>query len=138
MKSLILSTAAKYLLPMLLLFSAYLLLRGHDMPGGGFTGGLVAAAGFSLHGFAFGMSDAKRLLPARPLRLVGAGLLLVLGSGVFAMMKGDPFLTGTWTTLTLPGPGEWKIGTPLLFDLGVFLVVIGATLAVLLGLGRED
>jgi multicomponent Na+:H+ antiporter subunit B len=137
MKSLILSTASRFLFPMLLLFAAFLLLRGHNMPGGGFAGGLIAAAGFSLHGFAYGMKSARRHLPVRPLSLIGTGLLLVLGSGAFALFLGKPFLTGQWAELTLAGPEDWKVGTPLFFDVGVSLVVLGSLLTILLGLGEE-
>jgi multicomponent Na+:H+ antiporter subunit B len=138
MTSLIFTTASRYLFPMLLLFAAFLLLRGHNMPGGGFAGGLIAAAGFSLHGFAYGMKSARRHLPVHPAALIGGGLLLCLGSGFFGPFLGKPFLTGQWGDLTLPGPGEWRIGTPFFFDVGVFLVVLGALLTIIFGLGEED
>ena len=138
MKSLILSTASRYLLPMLLLFSAFLLLRGHNLPGGGFSGGLVAAAGFTLYGFGVGMREARRLLRVSPATLIGTGLLMALASGAAALLVGEPFMTGQWGSLAVGETEGVKVGTPLLFDVAVFLVVIGSTLAVILTLGEED
>lgn len=136
-RSLILKTATRYLTPMLLLFSFFLLLRGHNLPGGGFIGGLMAAATFALHGFAFGMKQTRELLRLPPVTFIALGILLALGSGLPSLAAGLPFLTGRWTLLRLGELGPVPLGTPLLFDAGVFLVVIGATLAVLLELEEE-
>lgn len=137
-RSLILATATRYLLPMLLLFSVFLLLRGHYLPGGGFIGGLVAAATFSLHAFAFGVRRTRELLRISPRTFIGVGLLLALGSGVFSVFFGLPFLTGRWHSLRSESGEAISLGTPLLFDAGVFLVVIGATLAAILELAKEQ
>ena len=137
MSSLILSTATRYLLPLLLLFSIFLLLRGHNDPGGGFVGGLVAAAALALYGLAFGPVEARRLLKVEPRRLIGIGLLLALSSGLVAVLfLGRPFMTGVWSTIELPALG--KPGTPLLFDLGVYLVVVGVTLTILVALSEDS
>lgn len=138
MNSLILGTATRFLMPMMLLFSVFLLLRGHHLPGGGFVGGLVAAAAFSLYAFTFGAREAHLVLRVDPRGLIGAGLLLALGSGSLALLRGEPFLTGQWGTLVLGRVGEFKLGTPLLFDAGVFLVVLGATLAMILTMAERD
>jgi multicomponent Na+:H+ antiporter subunit B len=136
MNSLILSTATRYLLPLLLIFSVFLLLRGHNDPGGGFVGGLVAAAALALYGLAAGVTEARRLLNLEPRFLIGAGLLLALGSGLIAVVwQGLPFMTGVWGTVDLPALG--KPGTPLLFDLGVYLVVVGVVLTILLALAED-
>lgn len=135
MTSLILSTATRYLLPLLLLFSIFVLLRGHDEPGGGFVGGLVAAAAFALYSMAYGVASARQVLPTDPRTLIGLGLLTTIGSGLPALIQGLPFLTGLWSERTVPLLG--KVGTPLLFDLGVFLVVIGVMLTIIFALAEE-
>lgn len=135
MISLILSTAARYLLPLLLLFSFFLLLRGHNAPGGGFIGGLVAAAAFALYAVANGAAEARKILGAEPRVLIGFGLSVALASGLLPLFLGLPFMTGLWLPNELPALG--KIGTPVLFDLGVYFVVIGVTLLIIFSL-MED
>ncbi len=129
--SLILRTAARYLMPLLLLYGVFLLLRGHNAPGGGFAGGLVVAAAYSLNAFAFGAVAARRALIVDPSILIGAGLLLALGSGLFPVLAGQAFLTAQW-----PAPAI-GLGSPLIFDLGVFCVVIGVVLTMTFKLGEE-
>ncbi|RJP74451.1 MAG: Na+/H+ antiporter subunit B [Candidatus Abyssobacteria bacterium SURF_17] len=135
MTSLILSTATTYLLPLLLLLSVYLLLHGHDVPGGGFVGGVVAAAAFALYAIAHGVEEARRVLHTHPRTLIGLGLLTALLSGVIAFVSNEPFLKGLWTTVTLPV--EWKLGTPTLFDVGVYLVVVGVTLMIIFSVAED-
>jgi multicomponent Na+:H+ antiporter subunit B len=135
MSSLILSTAARYLLPLMLLFSVFLFLRGHNEPGGGFIGGLVAAAAFALYAFAFDVAHARRTLRIDPHVLVAAGLTLALTSGLLPLVFGKPFLTGLWLDAELPVIG--KAGTPLLFDLGVYLVVLGIMVMILFALAEK-
>jgi multicomponent Na+:H+ antiporter subunit B len=131
MTSLILRTATRMLMPLLLLFGLFLLLRGHNAPGGGFAGGLIVSAAYALHTFAFGVAAARRALLVDPSRLIGAGLLLALGSGLLPLTLDRAFLTSLWL-----GSGS-GIGTPLLFDLGVFLVVIGVVLTMTFTLAEE-
>ena len=125
-------TAARLLMPLLLLFSVFLLLRGHNEPGGGFVGGLVAAAAFALYGIAFGVQRARRALLARPQTMLGAGLLIALLSGVPATLRGQPFLSAVWSS------GPLAVGTPALFDVGVFLVVAGVVLMMIFTLAEES
>ena len=129
MKTLILRTAANYLLPLLLLFSIFILLRGHYEPGGGFLGGLIAAIAFVLHAFANGYTNTLKLLRIHPGVLVPVGLMISVLSGLLPMMLGDSFLTGLWFPYPVPVIG--MIGTALFFDIGVFLVVYGITLTIL-------
>jgi multicomponent Na+:H+ antiporter subunit B len=136
-KPLILPTAARLLLPLLLLFSLFLLLRGHHLPGGGFAAGLVAAAAFALYAIATDVPTARRALGVAPRELLGAGLLVALLSGLLAVLMGRPFLTALWSSLPVPGIGPVDVGTPLLFDVGVYLVVIGVTLTIMLALAEE-
>ncbi len=138
MTSLILKTTARYLMPLLLLFSIFLFLRGHNEPGGGFAGGLVAAAAFALYSIAFGAREARRVLRVRPRWLIGLGLLAALASGAIALLSGHPFLTGQWGYLRLPGLDTVDIGTPVLFDLGVYLTVMGVTLTVIFALEEAE
>jgi multicomponent Na+:H+ antiporter subunit A len=125
-------TAARLLMPLLLLFAVFLLLRGHNEPGGGFVGGLVAAAAFALYAIAFGVERARRALRVRPMGLLGAGLLIALGSGMPAVLRGRPYLTASWITSPV------AIGTPALFDVGVFLVVAGVVLMMIFTLAEES
>jgi multicomponent Na+:H+ antiporter subunit A len=124
-------TAVRLLMPLLLLFAVFLLLRGHNEPGGGVVGGLVAAAAFALYGIAFGAPSARRALLVRPLTLLGVGLLLALTSGLPAVIRGEPFLTAQWST------GPIVVGTPAVFDAGVFLVVAGVALMMIFNLEEE-
>ncbi|MBK7895787.1 MAG: Na+/H+ antiporter subunit B [Candidatus Promineifilaceae bacterium] len=137
MRSLILTTATRYLLPLMLLFSVFLLFRGHHDPGGGFIGGLVASAAFALHGFAYGMPEARRVLLFDPLKLIGVGLLTAVSSGLVApIVWGRPFMTTIWSQTSIAALG--KLGTPLMFDTGVYTTVIGVTMLIILALAEED
>ena len=135
MTSLILSTAITYLLPLLLLLSVYLLIHGHNLPGGGFVGGLVAAAAFALYMIAHGVEKARRLLYLNPITLIASGLFVALVSGFVSIFFDRPFLTGQWSELKIPVLG--KVGTPLLFDTGVYMVVIGVTLMIIFSLAED-
>lgn len=136
MPSLILSTTARLLLPLLLSLSVFLLLRGHHAPGGGFVGGLVAASGFALYALAFDVATARAVLRIDPGRLSAIGLGVALSSGLIGLAAGRPFLTGLWLEGSLPIIG--KLGTPLLFDVGVYLVVLGITLVIVFALIEEE
>ncbi len=131
-QSVILVTATRYLLPLLLLFSLFLLLRGHNLPGGGFVGGLVAAAAIALYALATSVAEAVRVLRLDLRTLMGLGLLSALTAGMSGLLAGLPFLTGVWYAQPMPVVG--KVGTPLLFDVGVYLAVIGVTLQILFAL----
>ncbi len=137
MDSLILRTATRFLLTLLLLFSIFLLLRGHNEPGGGFVGGLVAAAAFALYAIAYDPAATRRTLRVEPRTLIGLGLLTAVASGVAGMAAGRPFMTARWGAASLPGLTPVEIGTPLLFDVGVYLVVLGVTLTIILALAEE-
>jgi len=129
MQSTILKTATNYLLPLLLMFSIFILLRGHYESGGGFVGGLIASIAFVLHSFAYGLESTKVLLKFPPLRFIPVGLLISFSAGIMPMFLGKPFMTGLWAENKLPVLG--LVGSALLFDIGVFIVVIGVTLTIL-------
>lgn len=136
--SLILQSAAQLLLPLLLLLSVFLLVRGHHEPGGGFIGGLVAAAAIALHLFATDMRSARGVLRIDPRTLMGVGLLLALLAGLIGPMTGGDFFASRWIDVYLPILGEVHLGTPLLFDLGVYFVVIGSVLTFVLTLAEVE
>ncbi len=118
------------------MFSVFLLLRGHYLPGGGFVGGLVASIAFVLHAFAYDMQSSRRLLRVHPGFLIPAGLALAALSGIFPMVYSDlPFMTGVWYPESVPVIGS--IGTALFFDIGVYLVVVGSVLTIIMTLSES-
>jgi len=135
--SLILSTASRLLLPLFLVFSIFILLRGHNEPGGGFVGGLIAAAAFALHAIAYDVEKTRTLLAIDTRSLIVLGLLLAMSSGMISLFLGEPFLTGQWMKVSFWPIGELDLGTPLFFDIGVYLTVVGVTLTIVLSLAEE-
>jgi multisubunit Na+/H+ antiporter MnhB subunit len=129
MTSSILQTAVRVLMPLLLLFAVFLLMRGHNQPGGGFVAGLVVAASFILYSIAFGVDAARRALLVGPSRLLGIGLLVALVSGLPGVVIGHPFMTAVWMAIGT-GSAALYVGTPLVFDVGVFLAVVGVVLTI--------
>lgn len=128
----IFKTGARYLMPLLLLLAVFLLWRGHNEPGGGFVGGVVAAAAFALYLIAYGVQRARQLLWIKPMSLLAAGLSIALLSGVPGAVRGQSFMTAQWALDPI------AIGTPMLFDLGVFLVVSGVMLMMIFSLAEES
>ncbi|MBM3451311.1 MAG: Na+/H+ antiporter subunit B [Armatimonadetes bacterium] len=135
MTSVILSTATRFLLPLLLIFSVFLLIRGHNEPGGGFVGGLVAAASFALYAVSDGVGSARRALRVDPRDIGWVGVAVALASGLPRALTGGDFMTGIWHPHALPVLG--KLGTPFLFDLGVYLAVVGVVLTIFFALAEE-
>ena len=139
MNSILLNTATRYVGPLLLALSLILLYRGHNLPGGGFIGGLMAASAVILHAYARGWGELERSLPIDPLFLMTSGLALAMLSGLFGVFLGDGYMQGLW----LPPfkavlIGKVKLGTPLLFDIGVYLTVIGFAVKCALALGTHN
>ncbi len=125
----ILPAAVRLVVPVQYALSVYLLLRGHNLPGGGFIGGLVLASALVLRV----MVDPKRAPKFDLIALSGIGLLVALGSAMMPLLVGRAFFTGLWGgEVWLPAIGKLKLGTPLLFDIGVFLVVTGVAAKLLL------
>lgn len=117
--------------------SIYLLLRGHNSPGGGFIGGLGTGMSFILLGLVRGWHKLQEDLPIPPLRVAAFGIFLAILSGCFPMLVGEPFLTNHMFHLNLPLLGETHVGTPLLFDIGVFLLVSCITVKLVIVLARS-
>lgn len=137
MNSLILRTIAPVLVSLMVLFSIFVLLRGHNEPGGGFIGGLIAVAALSIYGIAFGVGAVRRALRFHPATIAGAGLLLSTLSGLASALFGAPFMTGLWVTPVIFST-EIPLATVMSFDIGVYLVVVGAIGAVALSLEEEE
>jgi multicomponent Na+:H+ antiporter subunit A len=138
MTSLILATAARALFHTIVVFSLFLLFAGHDNPGGGFIGGLVAAAALVLRYVAGDADDTRRLMRVAPEHLLGVGGLLAVGAGVVGPLAGAAFLEDValeWTGL--PVVGDISVTSVLVFDIGVYLIVIGVVYAILSTLGGE-
>jgi len=136
-RSVVLETAVRLVFHTILVFGVYLLFAGHNQPGGGFVGGLVAGLAFVLRYLAGGRSALRAAVPIDPGVLLGLGLLLAALTGVVALPLGGDFLESGVLKATLPLLGEVKLVSALFFDMGVFLVVVGLVLALLRTLGAE-
>lgn len=130
MTTLIFRASAPIVIAIMAVFSVYVCLRGHNEPGGGFIGGLIAASAVAVYAMAFGAAAARGALRLDPLALAGGGLFLAGLSGLVSLFASAPFMTGLWW---LAGEGV-ALSTPLVFDIGVYLVVFGALSAVALAL----
>lgn len=133
----IFEAAARRIQPVMLIISFIVLIRGHNEPGGGFIGGLIAAGGYVLLALSVGSAKLHDSLPVSPPALMGFGLIAAIGSGFFALVNGGSFMEGQWIELKILSDFKVKLGTPLLFDVGVYLVVIGFTLKVMIALMEE-
>lgn len=136
--SVILHTAAVLLLPLQLLFSVFLLLRGHNEPGGGFIAGLVAASAFILYLFAHGVASTRKIIRVDPQDLLAMGLLLGVLSSLPALFFGQPFFTAQWWSFYLGAETQIKLSTVLLFDLGVYFSVLGTILTIVISLNEAE
>ena len=134
MQSFILKTATRLLAGMILVFAIYLLFRGHNSPGGGFAGALVAGTGFALIAISDGAETVRSAIRMDPRRMAMAGLGTAIVSGLIGVFAGEPFLTGLWWTPSSSRSPAAAIGTPLFFDIGVFLAVLGTILTLVLAL----
>lgn len=135
----IISHSTNYTYPILITLSVVCLYRGHNLPGGGFIGGLLAASAVMLYALCNGWSAALNKLRIAPDTLLGMGILLACFSGLFGVMVGESFMTAQWLpTFSLPLLGVVKLGTPILFDVGVYLTVIGFTIKCAEALGTYN
>ena len=132
---LVLAQMTRFLLPMALLVSVYLFLRGHNAPGGGFIAGLITTAALILQYLASGIAWTREQWAVRYHRLIAWGLTIALLTGLGSWLFGRPFLTSAFGHFELPLVGEFELATAMLFDLGVYLVVVGALMLVLTTLG---
>ena len=118
----------------MIVFSIFIMLRGHNEPGGGFIGGLIAASAIAIYGMSAGAEATRKALRADPLAFAGFGVLIAALSGLLSLPYDLPFLTGLWAEI-----GGVAISSPLVFDIGVYFTVFGTISAVALALeGEED
>lgn len=136
-RSVVLETAVRLVFHTVLVFSLYLLFAGHNQPGGGFVGGLVAGLAFVLRYVAGGRAALREAVPVDPGIPLGAGLVLAALTGVAGLVAGGQFLQSGALDLHLPVLGEVHLASVLAFDTGVYLVVVGLLLGVLRTLGAE-
>ncbi len=137
MESIILQIAARHMRPLLIVLSLVVLYRGHNEPGGGFIGGLMFGAAYILYAMAFGVAKTQKSTFFNPINLTALGLLVALISGIPALMLGDIFMTGEWVTFFKDSAFELKLGTPLIFDVGVYFAVAGMLMLVMFSLMEE-
>ena len=133
---LVLATLSRILLPMALLVSVVIFLRGHNLPGGGFIAGLVTAVALILQYVAMGVQWTQQRLPFNYHRMAALGVILATLTGLGSWLFGRPFLTTAFGHFSLPLVGEFELATAMLFDLGVYLTVVGTTLLILANLGK--
>lgn len=138
MTSLLFQTAARLILPLSLVFAAYMMLKGHNAPGGGFIGGLIAAVSLMIFAMACGREALMRLVPVHPRTLIAGGLLLAVLTGLLPLLVGNPMLTSTVIDEFPLGWGQSiHFVSVLAFDSGVVLVVIGVSIGMIQRLGEE-
>ncbi len=137
MNTLIFRTAAPFLTALMLLFSVFVLLRGHNEPGGGFIGGLIAASALAIYGIACGVTAVRRAIFFHPLTIAGFGLAAATIAGIVSIFAGVPFMTGLWIYPRLFGI-ELPLSTVMLFDTGVYLVVVGTITSIALALEERE
>ena len=137
MNTIIFRTIAPGLTALMLVFSVFVLLRGHNEPGGGFIGGLIGASGLAIYGIAFGVAATRKAMRIHPIVLAGFGVFTATIAGLISLAADVPFLTGLWWIFDLEGT-EIALSTPLIFDIGVYAVVVGAVASIALDLETEE
>jgi len=137
--SVVLATASRLLVGLMVLFSFFLLWRGHNSPGGGFIGGLVAASALVVYGKATDAARLRALLRVDPQPLAVFGLIVTIASGLLPLVQGADFLTGLWLFIGATADSKGlALGTPLIFDVGVYLAVVGGVVGMVLALEECD
>lgn len=132
----ILSQVTRFLLPLALLVALHLFLRGHNAPGGGFIAGLVAAVALVLQYMANGIDWTRERWRVPYPTLIAAGVLMATGTGLGSLVLRHPFLTSTFSHVHAPLVGDFELASAMIFDLGVFLTVVGVVLLILADLGN--
>ncbi|MFW5755442.1 MAG: MnhB domain-containing protein [Tangfeifania sp.] len=137
MNSIILQLAAKYLKWLFIVFAVLALIRGHNDPGGGFIGGLLAGLAIVYRGLAYDTFRVKERLQNIPEWFIAGGLFTILLSFAPSLISGKTIMTGVWLKIPLPLVGELKLGSPFVFDIGVFFTVIGVTVMFVFSLTQK-
>lgn len=137
-RSLILDIIVDLIARTALVFALFLLFTGHNAPGGGFVAGLVVGIAVTLRFVARGKTGVEEVIALPSEALMGAGLALAITTGLLGWVWGETFLDGAKLTLDLPVLGQVKATSALPFDIGVFLVVVGLSTALVVALGEQD
>lgn len=137
MRTLIFRTIAPFLASLMIVFSVFVLLRGHNEPGGGFIGGLIAASALAIYGIASGVAAVRRAIYFHPMNIAAFGVLLGSAAGMLSIFFGVPFMTGLWTYPHILGV-ELALSTVLFFDIGVYFAVVGTIASIALALEERD
>jgi multicomponent Na+:H+ antiporter subunit B len=138
MISLILNRIARVVIHIILLFSIFMLFKGHNEPGGGFIAGLMASVSIVLVYIVYDAQTVRKFMPISYPAMIALGLVFAAGTGIGGVILGYPFLTQTFDYFHIPLVGEIELATALSFDIGVFLVVVGATLLIISTLGESS
>jgi len=128
---------ARNMMPVLLMFSLFLLLRGHNQPGGGFVGGLVGSSSIILMTLAYGPDQVRQRLKIDFLRAMFAGLIVALMAGLFGLVMSGIFQAPYWWKPYIQAVGRLELGTPLIFDMGVYIVVFSVTSSIVMSMAEE-
>lgn len=136
--NMMLQTFMKLIAVVVFTFSIYIFLAGHNAPGGGFVGGLMTASAIVVLYLVFDLKTISKMIPINFITLIGVGLLFGAFTGVISMIFGFPFLTQFFEYFTFPIFGEVELTTALVFDLGVYLVVVGAALTIITTIAEDD
>ncbi|WP_048602631.1 Na(+)/H(+) antiporter subunit B [Rubeoparvulum massiliense] len=138
LNNVILETTTKVVSYLILAFAIYLFLAGHNNPGGGFVAGLVTASALVLNYLTFDMETIEKRKNFHFRIMIGIGLLLAVGTGLGGVLFGQAFLTHAFGMFDLPFLGETELATATIFDLGVYFVVVGVTMTIILSIGADE
>ncbi|HRW62445.1 MAG TPA: MnhB domain-containing protein [Bacteroidales bacterium] len=129
-RNIILEKVVQLFLKIMLIYSVYLLLRGHNNPGGGFIAGIIASTGFIFYAMIYGTEKIKKLMFFSSRQWIGFGLMFVFISAIIPLFFTKEILTGVWINVEHSITGAIHLGTPLLFDTGVYFSVTGVILTI--------
>ncbi|MCM3634191.1 MULTISPECIES: monovalent cation/H+ antiporter subunit B [Paenibacillus] len=133
-----LQTATKILVFIIMTFSIYVLFAGHNNPGGGFIGGLITASALVLLYIAFDLQTVQEVFPVDYKKLAATGVLVSVLTGVGSLVLGVPFLSQTFKYVELPFLGNTELTTAMIFDLGVYMCVVGTTMTIITSISEDD
>lgn len=133
-----LQTATKILVFIIMTFSIYVLFAGHHNPGGGFIGGLITASALILLYIAFDLQSVRDIIPVDFKKLAATGVLIAVLTGVVSLILDVPFLSQTYTYVNLPFLGKTELASAMIFDLGVYLTVLGTTMTIITSISEDD
>ncbi|MBD8874813.1 Na+/H+ antiporter subunit B [Roseibium polysiphoniae] len=137
MRTIIFRTIAPYLAALMILFSVFVLLRGHNEPGGGFIGGLIAASALAIYGIACGVASVRRAIVFHPMSISAFGLFIAVLAGLPSLLLKQSYMTSQWLSFRFFDVNV-DLSTPMLFDIGVYFVVVGSIASIALALEERE